>query len=306
MISRYEYQGGVWVDLERPTPEEIQKVIQEFPISERIGTELLSPTPVPLVAGDADNALLVLHFPIPRTDEGETRSQEIDFIVGEHFIVTVRYELVTSLHHLKKLLETEMIVQGESSVSTDVLLEVLFTHLYTSVRDHTNHAASELESVEREMFDGHERRTVRAISDISRDFLHVEATLVNHEEPLLRFLKTLADRRFFSPSFADRSARIAAERTHVTHLIRTYRAVATELRETNVALLETRQNEIMKTLTTITVLVLPLELIAVIFGIHAVGTPLEESPYAFWIILVLMALVSGIMMIYFARKRWIF
>ncbi|OGG49220.1 hypothetical protein A2678_00130 [Candidatus Kaiserbacteria bacterium RIFCSPHIGHO2_01_FULL_53_31] len=305
MIFRYEYQGGVWVDLERPSEDEVREVMHEFSVSERIGTEVLSPTPLPLVAGDASTALLVLHFPIPRSDDGETKSQEIDFIVGEHFIVTVRYELVISLHLLKKLLETEMAVVGSTSVTTDVFLEILFTHLYTSVRDHISHSATQLTRVEQEMFDGRERQTVRSISDVSRDFLHLEAMLVNHEEPLARFLKTLGEHDFFGSSFGDRAARIAAERMHVTHLIRTYRAVATELRETNMALLETRQNEIMKALTIITIIVLPLELIAFIFGMHALGTPLAGNPNAFWIILAIMLGTCAVVALFLSRKRWI-
>jgi len=305
MVSRYEYRGGVWVDLERPSEDEVRDVLREFAISERLGTELLSETPVPLVAGDEHATLVVLHFPTPREADGDIKSQEIDFIVGEHFVVTVRYELVTSLHHLRKMLETEMAVEGSTSVSTDVLLELLFAHLYTAVRDHINHSANLLDRVERDMFNGREHTTVRAISDSSRDFLHLEATLLNHEEPLTRFLKTLTERNFFGSSFAERASRIAADRVHVTHIIRTYRAVATELRETNKVLVETRQNEIMKTLTSLTIIVLPLELVAFIFGMHALGTPLEQNPNAFWIILAIMIALCGVMAIFLSRRRWI-
>jgi magnesium transporter len=305
MISRYEYHGGVWVDLERPSVEEVQQILREFGISERLGTELLSPTPSPLVAGDTGAALLVLHFPIPRTDEGESKSQEIDFIVGPQFIVTVRYELVIPLHHLKKVLESDLAITGNTSVSTDVLLEILFAHLYTSVRDHIAHAADRLARIEQHMFTLHAKDTVRVISIVGRDFLHLDATLVNHEEPLARFFKALTDRKFFGPAFAERAARIAAERVHIAHLIHTYRAVATELRETNMALVETRQNEIMKILTIITVMILPLELIAVIFGMHAGGTPFEGHPQAFLIILAIMLTLVGSMALYFSRKHWL-
>lgn len=305
MISRYEHQGGVWVDLELPTDDDIRQIAREFSISDRIASELLAPTPSPLVAGDAGTALLVLHFPIPRTDEGETKSQEIDFIVGDHFIITVRYELVISLHHLKKQLDTDVVLAGAAVVTTDVLLEILFAHLYTSVRDHISHSASQLAHIEKDMFDGHERETIRAISDSSRDFLHLEATLVNHEEPLQRFLKALSERDFFGASFAERAARIVSERAHVSHLTRTYRAVATDLRETNMALLETRQNEIMKNLTVITFIFLPLELITFIFSMHALGTPLEHDPNAFWIILTAMFAVVGCMLVFLTKKRWL-
>ncbi|MGD0328165.1 MAG: CorA family divalent cation transporter [Minisyncoccia bacterium] len=253
MVFRYEYRGGVWVDLEQPTGDEIRHVAQEFSINERIETELLSPTPTPLVTGDGTSALLVLHFPAQSIKkDDETGNQEIDFIIGKHFIITVRYEVIASLYRLKKLLETRDLVTEREPITTDVLLEIIFAHLYASVCDHTNYIASRLENIERDMFDGHERTTVRSISNISREFLHLESALANQEEPLSRFLKALAQRDFFNASFIERAERILAERAQVMRLVTAHRAVATELRETNAALLEVRQNQIMKMLTVIT------------------------------------------------------
>jgi len=306
MIFRHEYRDGVWIDLERPSEDEIRQVAKEFSISERLERELLSPTPTPLVTNDEGMVLLVFHFPTPGAADGETKSQEINLIVGEHFILTMRYEVVAPLHHLQKLLEAQQLVEGKMSITTDVLLEILFAHLYTSMRDHTNSIASNLARVEKEMFDGHERTTVRLISNISREFLHVEGALANQEEPLGHFLDALAQYGFFGPSFHERSLRILAERAHVARAVKTHRAIATELRETNTALLEARQNEIMKTLTVITFSMLPLELIALIFGMHMLGTPLEQNPDAFWIIVAAMLGVAGCMVLIFARKRWIF
>lgn len=306
MIFRHEYLGGVWVDLEQPSQDEIRLIAREFAISERLETELLSPTPMPLVAGDENAALLVLHFPAQGADDSKIKNQEVDFVVGSNFILTVRYEVIAPLYHLKKLLETQELVGGRTTITTDILLEILFVHLYTSMRDHTNHFAGNLARVEKDMFDGQERTTVRLISGISREFLHLEAALANQEEPLDRFLKALAHRDFPDVSFAERSTRILAERTQVARLIKTHRAVASELRETNTALLEARQNEIMKTLTLITVVVLPLELIAVTFGIHAQGAPIEQDPNAFWIIIGLMLGTIILMVIFFTRRRWIF
>ena len=155
------------------------------------------------------------------------------------------------------------------------------------------------------MFSGLEHSTVRLISNISREFLHVEASLANQEEPLGRFLKSIHARGSFGPSFVERIERIEAERAQVARLVKTFRAVATELRETNASLLESRQNEIMKTLTVITFIVLPLELVTFIFGMHALGTPLEKNPNAFWIILTAMFSLGAFMVFFLARKRWL-
>ena len=306
MIFRHEYKGGVWIDLEQPTEDEIKQVSREFSISERIEMELLSPTPAPLVSGDSQTAFLVLHFPAQGTNDGETKSQEIDFVVASGFIITVRYEVIAPLHHLKKILEAQKLITGRAPLTTDVLIEILFAHLYTAVRNHTSSIASHLSRVEQDMFSGRERATVRTISDISREFLHLEAALANQNEPLNRFLQSLVQRNFFDTTFSERAVRVAAERTQVAHLVHTYRAVATDLRETNSTLLAARQNEIMKTLTVITFSMLPLELIALVFGMHALGTPLEQNQNAFWIIMALMLGIAGVMTLFFARKRWIF
>lgn len=305
MISRHEYRGGVWVDLEQPTAEEIRQMAVEFSIDERLERELLSPTPLPLVTHVRDMALVILHFPTPGMEEGETQSQEIDILVGKKFILTVRYEIVAPLHHLMKLLEAQQLVEGKAHVTTDVLLEVLFAHLYTAMRDHTNHVADNLLRVERDMFAGKERVTVRAISSISRSFLHLESALANQEESVTHFLDALLAADLFGSTFADRSQRILAERSHVARLVKTHRAAATELRESNLAILGARQNEIIKTLTVVNFIFLPLGLITWTFAMRTEGMPLIDSPSSFWQIVGVMAIIGLVLTFFAARKKWI-
>jgi magnesium transporter len=306
MIYRQAHRGGEWVDLERPTPGEIRSIVEEFSISERIEAELLSPTPSPLVAGDESGMLLVLHFPShDGITDGESKSQELDFVVGRDFILTVRYEVIAPLHHLKKLLETEAFLAEGAPLSTDVLLEILFAHLYAAVRDHANRSADRLAAVERAMFGGHERTAVRTISEVSREFLHLDASLANQEEPLARFLHSLEARSFFGPSFGERVTRIAAHRLQVAHLVHTLRAIAAELRETNNALLNAAQNEIIKRLTVANFIFLPLGLITWTFTMRTEGMPLVASHDSFWIVTGAMAAVALILTAFFAAKRWL-
>lgn len=305
MIFRYTYSGGVWIDLEHPTEEEIRRITKEFSISERLETELFSPTPAPLVASDGGVTFLVLHFPAHGAAEGEIRDQEVDFVIGSGFIITVRYEVIEPLHRLQKLLETQQLISPEDSMNTDVLLEILFAHLYTSVRDHINTVADRLARIEHDMFNGLERITVRAISDTGREFLHTEASLANQEGSLERFMKILSTKEMFGTPFIERSERILSERTQVARLVKTYRAVATELRETNASLLDVRQNEIMKTLTIVNFIFLPLGLISWTFSMRTEGMPIIDSPYAFWIVLAIMIGVTVLLTAFFIRRRWL-
>ncbi|MEK7126407.1 MAG: CorA family divalent cation transporter [Patescibacteria group bacterium] len=306
MIFRHEYSDGVWVDLEQPSESDIRQIAEEFSVGEHIERELLYPTPMPLVSADENMALLVLHFPAHGANDGETKSQEVDFVVGKNFIITVRYEVVAPLHHLKKLLETQNLVEGRASITTDVMMEVLFAHLYTSVRDHINHVADNLSRVEKEMFDGRERTTVRSISNISREFLHAEAALATQEESLSNFTNILEKNKFFDNSFKLRAERMKVERSNVARVVKTHRAVATELRETNMALLSVKQNEVMKTLTTVNFIFLPLGLISWTFAMRTEGMPLIDSPNAYWIVIGIMFGVAILLTAFFIKRKWLF
>ncbi|HUQ30223.1 MAG TPA: CorA family divalent cation transporter [Candidatus Paceibacterota bacterium] len=304
MIFRHESNGTVWVDIEQPTPGEIRTIAREFSIGERIEAELLTPSPLPLVAGDAEHAMLVLHFPVHSEEGHLPKTQEVDFVVGRNFVLTVRYEVVAPLHRLRKVLETNGLMGDGPELKADVFLEILFAHLFASVRDHTNHTANRLTHVEREMFTGKEREAVLRISDINREFLHLSSAIANHEEPLIRFLQALERRNFFGPAFNERALRIRAENEQLVRLISTHRAVAVELRETNESLLSSNQNESMKTLTAITLLILPAELTIFIFDMSVPGTPLHSNPNAFWIVIGVIGVVVGTLAIIFARKHW--
>jgi len=265
MLFRYEYQGGVWIDLEQPSADELRDVVSEFPISKRIETELLSPSPSPLVVGDTANAFIVMHFPTQGVKNGETKNQEIDFVVGKHFIITTHYEVIAPLHRLKKLLETRSVVVQDEFITTDILLEIIFMHLYASVRDHVNHIVSRMTDVELQMFDGSGRKTVRSISNINREFLHLKSALANQEEPLHHFFEMIVKNNILDTSFGERSEHILSEQAQVVRFVETHHAIALELRETNVALLELRQNETMKILT---IVIFGVELIALVFSLH--------------------------------------
>lgn len=305
MIFRHTYHGGTWIDLERPNEDEIRDIAREFSIGEDIETELLSPTPNSIISGNAHAAFLVLHFPAQSAENAESGNQEIDIVVSKKYIITAHYEVVAPMYHLKKLLEAQELVETTSHITTDILLEIIFVHLYTAVRDNLKHIANHLTYIERDMFNGNERATVRMISNASRDFLHMEAALANQQESLTRFFKAITDRNFFGDSFAGRIDHILAERAHISQLTKMHRAIATELRETNIALLEAHQNEIMKTLTIVNFIFLPLGLISWTFAMRTEGMPLVGSPHAFWIVLGIMAGIAILLTTFFIKKRWL-
>jgi magnesium transporter len=83
------------------------------------------------------------------------------------------------------------------------------------------------------------------------------------------------------------------------------RASLLELRETNNSLLTTKQNELMKTFTIMAFLMLPLSLIAGVFGMNAEHMPIIGNAFDFWIVLGCMLAVVVVFFAFFKYKRWL-
>lgn len=64
-------------------------------------------------------------------------------------------------------------------------------------------------------------------------------------------------------------------------------------------------NEIVRVLTVFSAILLPLSLVAGIFGMNFVGIPLGDSPYGFWLIVSIMAVIAIGLWVYFGRRRFV-
>jgi len=305
MITRHEYGGMTWVDLEAPGRDELRAVMDEFGIATEIEEEIVRPTPYPLFASMPGYVYLILHF--PTTDlKGGARNQEVDFIVSKRFLITVRYELIGSINHLHKAFEAEALLGEHTRAHQGTLLvERVVRRMYASMREEVEDVAQKLERIERDIFAGKERRTVRTISEIGRVLLRFDTSLVRHAEPLSLFLDALSTPALFGKAFASTAVRIESERAHAEALVASFRAVAKELRETNDSLLSTSQSETMKIFTGITVAMLPLNFIAAALTIPAKHTPIIGTYLDFWIILGIMIIVEAFVLLFLRHKRWI-
>ena len=303
MTERHVRGGVTWVDLEAPNAEELAAVMSEFRIDNRIEEEIASPTPYPLTLATPDYLYLILHFPAGEASEG-TKNQEVDFIVGKDFLITARYEAIDSILALHKLFEAEELLEKHGGEHADALLERVMSRLYGSIHDEIEREGRGLEKIDRDIFAGKERTTVRTISHAGRRLLRFEIALARHEEPLDEFLGALAAPEFFGKRFTERASRLRAAHDHAVGLVSSYRAVLRELRITNDSLLSTSQNEVMKTLTILAVAALPMTLVASIFGMNVQQMPFIHEPFGFYRIIGFMLLASLLVFIVFKVKKW--
>ncbi|KKW08249.1 MAG: Mg2 transporter protein CorA family protein [Candidatus Kaiserbacteria bacterium GW2011_GWA2_49_19] len=83
----------------------------------------------------------------------------------------------------------------------------------------------------------------------------------------------------------------------IWHMLDSQKESINALHETNESILSSRMNEVMKTLTIISVITFPLTLLATLFSIRANSTPFVDNRFGFWIILWLIVLLAALMLL---------
>ncbi len=87
--------------------------------------------------------------------------------------------------------------------------------------------------------------------------------------------------------------------------IESYREMATSLLEIHLSTLNNRMNEVMKMLTIIATIFIPLSFVAGIYGMNFSRMPELQWPWGYPAVLALMAAIAGLMLFHFRRRRWL-
>lgn len=303
MLSRYQQGGLVWVDIESPTPAEIQSIVNEFGVATLIAEELLLPSGKPRAEVYEDYLYVIFHFPALRHSH-KTRTQEVDFVVGRHFVITAHHEIIDPLHKFSKIFEVNSVLQtNDLGDHAGLLFFYMVKKLYKAVEHEIEFIHRDLGDIEEHIFSGHEASMVSAISRSARDLLNLRQTIEPHREVLRELEENGA--RLFGEEFTPYLRALSNEyyRVH-THIMREIEALH-ELRESNNSLLTTKQNETMKIFTILAFFTFPLALIVEIANMHSEHNPLQGLPYDFWVTIGILCVTALGMWMYFKNKRWL-
>lgn len=305
MLHRYTHNDTQWIDLHNPTQEEVRGLMEEFTLDPQVAEELLAPTLKPQVDARDDAFYLVLHFPMfKKSGTVMERSTEIDFVVGEKWIITTRYEEVDPLHKFSKIFEVNSVLsKSDFGSSGPILLYYMLTHLYQSLTDELATVEDRLDDAEEAIFDERGREMVAELSYIGRDLLNLKQSLVPHSEVLESLKETM--QTMFKGAYAPQFDSVEGDYYRLrTHISAQHESLA-ELRETNTSLVNTNQNEVMKVLTILAFVTFPLTLFTSLFGMNTVATPIVGADNDFYILLGFMLGATFLFFAYFKYKKWL-
>ena len=237
---------------------------------------------------------------VKRTDI--ERPHDIKFFITKNALVTAHYESITAFHAFKKEFEvTSLLGKSEKSHSGHLFASLMNT-LYDALGKKLDYLEDQIESIEHEIFREREKEMVLEISKVSRKLIAFKQALVAHGD-------VLQDARphflaIYGTSFTNALEPLFEHYEHIMRRLVALTESTSELRETNHALVSTKEGEVMKILTIIAFVTYPLTLMSSIFGMNAHNMPIIGTPYDFYIIISIMVGIAATFFAYFKYRRW--
>lgn len=288
----------VWVDVVAENPSEIRSIGSTFGVDLTAVEEALAETRLPLVEEYLNEIHLVLHG-FASGAGGRLETPETDIFIGQQFLITIRDGPRASIDEMHDRLSQE----GDLPVSGPAAMLALIAHnggrRFSSLLPELERQTDRLE----EMAIQGDPQTVVDIHALRRDVIYLRRAL----SPQFEVIEDLSESTH--PAIDDEArlmfARVASQHRRALESLESGRALLGSILETYRGAVADQTNEIMRVLTVFSAILLPLALIAGLWGMNFTQIPGSEERYGFWILLGVMALFAGAVWVYFTRRGFI-
>ncbi len=248
-----------------------------------------------------DYYFLILHFPYFDKANKFLRTREEKIFWGEDFIITMGRENWVMSERFKRIREKlENKEELDIGTSDKLLYRLLEYHMkvtYGIIR----RTGDSVDEAGRYLFNKRSINTIERIS-ITRKNIILLNTIFKPQLPLFNRLES-GTIEGFAHNMEDYWGNILDYYQKMWDLIEDYSELIEGYSKTFDSLQANKTNEIMKILTLISSIILPLTFITGLYGMNVL-LPIQENPHAFYFVMVVMLVLVVAMFAYFKRRKW--
>jgi magnesium transporter len=289
----------VWLDLEDPSPGEIEMVGREFGFHPLEIEDTVDRRQRAKIEVYEDHFFMVLHA---LRDEGgdDLVSSEIHIFVGHGYLVTVRFPPAFELGPVRRRWEKQDLAREGGGALLYALLDEVVDDYY-EVAERLEDASEDIES---SVFAARPDPDVQeAIFLLKKKVLQFRRRVAPVREILDRLDEELG---VVAPGLLPYFRDVADHVIRVLEFTDNLRELLTASLEAQLSQVSNRLNQIMKQVASWSAIILLPTLIAGIYGMNFVRPfPDFDSPAGFWFALGLMVVSGGILYGVFRRRGWI-
>lgn len=232
--------------------------------------------------------------------KGEIKIQEVDFILGENFIITNHLNDIEAIHVLHNdAKELQMLLAKGPEFVLQYIVDRLMESYFTAIES----VDQEIDVVESKIFKRADSHSLAKLFKFKQHVMDLKRHTTNHREVINAMAKRTA------PFFSQRSEvyfRDAYDKViRIADFIEIQREIVANIVETHTIVMSNRMNEVIKVLTVIATVTMPLTVVSSIYGMNFHYMPELDWRYGYAFAWGMMICSVTVLLIYFKKKSWI-
>lgn len=288
----------LWLDVQGPSPEEMELLKREFAFHDLAIEDAMLPHQRPKL--DEYDGFYFLVFYALELKGTDLRSAEVDLFFGDNYVVAVHHEPIKEIGEALKLWESshESLNHGVGSLVYRLLDSLVDGYFVVA-----DTVAERVAGLEERVIKEANKGMVEEVFALKKRLLSIRRILGPERDALIVLMRQdlpLLDRKT-----------VVYLRDVYDHLVRitdtadVYADLLTSLLDVHLSAVSNRLNQVMKVLTSWTIILMTAALIAGVYGMNFKAMPELDWEYGYAYSLGLMAAVGGGLYLYLKRKGWL-
>ncbi|MEI6764232.1 MAG: magnesium transporter CorA family protein [Bacteroidota bacterium] len=302
MIETIDFGNFKWKHILNPTEENYKYLMDNFHFHPLDIEDCRSKVQRPKIDVYDDYYFLILHFPYFDKANKYLNLREVKIFWGKNYIITIGNSHWVVKQFFNKVYENPDFLKAElSSQTSDALLYKILEQLMKETLLLTDRIGNDVEQISTVLFREKPERIIEQISVTRKNIILVDTIF----KPQLRLFHKFesGDIKGFAEDMEEYWGNILDYYQKTWDMIEDYQELIEGLSKTYDSLQANRINEIIKVLTLISTILLPITFITSLYGMN-IGLPFQGRSEAFLIVSGMMVVIVAALLVYFRKKRW--
>jgi magnesium transporter len=290
-----------WVDLASPTPEEGAILSKVFRFHELSIEDALNEIHHPKIEAYDHYLYLILHGIHFRKGKHDFETRDTDFFLGENYLVTVSKGDSRSLQQLRDVCSRNGYALAEGPAA---LLHRIVDAMVDNYRPEVEELNDRINDIEKQVFEAPKPNLIRTILAVKKDITSLRRVTLPQRDVIGRIARR--EFKLIPEQIVYRFRDVHDHLIRLSDEALLFQDRVTSLLEANLSQVSNQLNSVMKILTVITTIFMPLTLLTGLYGMNVTLPDFPGHATAdFWWVVFLMVVVAGAMLWFFRRRGWL-
>ncbi len=300
-ISRWlDSNQCVWIDVQGLGDEQVLFEIAEVFGLHPLALEDIVHVPQRPKTQSYENHQLLFTRMLSGGKNGKVGVEQVSFLIAQNYVVTFQERCGDVFDPVRLRLKNNN--KQLRTAKVDYLAYALLDAIvdaYFPVIDNLGDCIADLED---EVFAGHGSSTLQDLAEIRSTLLSVRRSVWPLRDAINQLIRDEID--CFSPDVRVFLRDVYDHCVNASDMVESYRELGASLMNSYLSVVSNRMNEVMKVLTVMSTIFIPLTFLSGLYGMNFIWMPERDWKWSYPILLGVMATITIGLLIYFKRRGW--